>query len=219
LKFLWGLFFGFVVLWANTPVDNYKLQKGQKIAHLMCDEALLPYDRNSTEEIIFVVTKTKACKHLSSSNLKALSYFLQHSKHIHKHQHITVPSEAKCPVCGMFVSKYPKWSAVMVVDGKSYYFDGVKDMMKYYIFDGDFVYDRAKIEHMWVSDYYTLEKIDAKSAYYVIDSNVYGPMGNELIPFVSLKSAKDFLSQHHGTKIVRFEDIDDKIVLRLDGLE
>ena len=218
MKIVWGLFFTFVLLFAN--IDNHKFKKGEKIASLMCDKSKLPFSKTSTTDIKESILKDGVCKHLSHSNLKALIYYIEH--HSHKNistSHISVPTDAKCPVCGMFVSKYPKWSALMIVDGKKHYFDGVKDMMKYYIFDGDFIYDRAKIDGIFVSDYYTLHKIDAKSAYYVIDSNVYGPMGNELIPFASLQSAKEFLSQHHGKKIVKFEDISDKMVLRLDGLE
>jgi nitrous oxide reductase accessory protein NosL len=220
LKLFLGLFFSVVLLFADAPIDTHKLSKGKNIAHLMCDESLLPFGKTSSDEIIATIKKFKACKRLSASNMKALAYFVQHASKQHTStKHIAVPTDAKCPVCGMFVAKYPKWSAMMVVDGKKLYFDGVKDMMKYYIFDGDFVYDRAKIKHMWVSDYYTLDRIDAKSAYYVIDSNVYGPMGNELIPFATQKSAEDFLSQHHGKKIVRFEDISAKMVLKLDGID
>ncbi|HFC03675.1 MAG TPA: nitrous oxide reductase, partial [Nitratifractor salsuginis] len=126
---------------------------------------------------------------------------------------------AKCPVCGMFVSKYPKWAAEIVVDGKTYWFDGVKDMMKFYIFDGDFPYDRSKIEKMLVTDFYTLEAIPAKEAYYVIGSRLYGPMGNELIPFKTEKEAKDFMADHGGDRIVRFDEITGKMVMGLDGIE
>src|SRR5512137_2366332 len=39
----------------------------------------------------------------------------------------------KCPVCGMFVAKYPDFVAVLTFnDGTHAFFDGVKDMMKYY---------------------------------------------------------------------------------------
>ena len=39
----------------------------------------------------------------------------------------------KCPVCGMFVAKYPDWTAEIIFsDGSVVFFDGVKDMMKYY---------------------------------------------------------------------------------------
>ncbi|OQX50090.1 MAG: hypothetical protein B5M46_01820 [Epsilonproteobacteria bacterium 4484_20] len=122
------------------------------------------------------------------------------------------------PVCGMFVSKYPKWTTMMEHDGKRYYFDGVKDMMKYYIFDGDFVYDRTHITQMKVSDYYTLEAIPAKEAFYVLDSDVFGPMGRELIPFKNLKSAEDFSADHNGRSIVKFDEITDSMLMKLDGL-
>jgi nitrous oxide reductase accessory protein NosL len=134
-------------------------------------------------------------------------------------KHLLVPSEAKCPVCGMFVGKYPKWAAFMVVDGKKYYFDGVKDMMKYYIFDGNFPYNRSSISKMSVSDYYTLEEVPAKEAIYVLGSNVFGPMGNELIPFKSKKSAKTFMQEHNGKAILMFDEITDKMVMALDGIE
>jgi hypothetical protein len=33
----------------------------------------------------------------------------------------------KCPVCGMFVAKYPDWVAALVFsDGSTVFFDGVK---------------------------------------------------------------------------------------------
>ena len=40
----------------------------------------------------------------------------------------------KCPVCGMFVYKYPDWvSEIIFKDGKTVFFDGPKDMFKYYL--------------------------------------------------------------------------------------
>ena len=37
-----------------------------------------------------------------------------------------------CPVCGMLVSKYPNWVAVVVwKDGHAHFFDGAKDMFKF----------------------------------------------------------------------------------------
>ena len=39
----------------------------------------------------------------------------------------------KCPVCGMFVAKYPDWVAkVRFADGQTAFFDGVKDLCKFY---------------------------------------------------------------------------------------
>jgi nitrous oxide reductase accessory protein NosL len=91
--------------------------------------------------------------------------------------------------------------------------------MKYYIFDVDFPYSRDSIESILVTNFYTLESIDAKSAYYVLGSNMYGPMGNELIPFTTQKEAKNFMLDHKGEKIVRFGDITPKMVMALDGVD
>jgi nitrous oxide reductase accessory protein NosL len=106
----------------------------------------------------------------------------------------------------------------MVVEGETDYFDGVKDMMKYYIFSADFPYDRAKIEQFEVSDFYTLQPISAKEAYYVIGSDIFGPMGDELIPFETKEKAESFMRDHKGEKMVLFDEITDKMVMGLDGL-
>jgi nitrous oxide reductase accessory protein NosL len=92
-------------------------------------------------------------------------------------------------------------------------------MMKFYIFDVDFPYDRSKISNMEVTDFYTLKAIDAKKAFYVVGSDVFGPMGNELIPFVSKDAAENFLKDHSAEQIILFDDITPKLVMGLDGLE
>jgi nitrous oxide reductase accessory protein NosL len=194
-------------------------QKGEKIVQTLCESGKLPKATGSIEQLIEKIKTSHACPSLSKAKLEAVAYFVSNGsmKKVSKHMH--VPHDAKCPVCGMFVSKYPKWAASMEYDGKKHYFDGVKDMMKYYIFDGDFLYDRSRISQMTVSDYYTLEEIPAKEAFYVLDADVFGPMGHELLPFKSQKSAKTFMSEHHGKAIVKFDEITDKMVMALDGIE
>ena len=194
-------------------------QKGARIVKVLCDKKKLPQMQSSFHALTESIIASKACSPLSKSKLEAVAYYIQQGKHSHtKTQHIHVSAEDKCPVCGMFVSKYPKWVAMMKVSGKTYYFDGVKDMMKYYIFDGDFVYDRKAISQLLVSDYYTLKAIFAKEAFYVLDSDVYGPMGHELIPFESHAKAKAFSSEHHGKAIFKFDKITDTMVMALDGI-
>jgi nitrous oxide reductase accessory protein NosL len=198
--------------------------KGEKIALRLCDHEKLPKVREgeSLAAIAKAVEASGACPPLSRKKMEALGYFLKAGgvvEHAGNGKEIEVPATAKCPVCGMFVAKYPKWAAEMVVDGKPHYFDGVKDMMKYYIFDGDFPYDRKKIDKMLVTDFYTLEAIPARDAYYVLGSKLYGPMGNELIPFKDEASAKNFMKDHGGERIVRFPEITGKMVMALDGIE
>ncbi len=218
------LFSGISQAQVNAAQYTRLVAKGEKIALRLCDPEKLPKLKGgeSPEAIAAAVRAGGACPPLSGQKLEALVAFLQAGKAAERSGNgktIEVPKGAKCPVCGMFVSKYPKWAAEMVVDGKTYYFDGVKDMMKFYIFDGDFPYDRSKIEKMLVTDYYTLEAIPAKEAYYVIGSKLYGPMGNELIPFKTEKEARDFMADHGGDRIVRFDQITGKMVMGLDGID
>jgi nitrous oxide reductase accessory protein NosL len=120
---------------------------------------------------------------------------------------IHVTEHEKCPVCGMYVYKYPRWAAQIFYADKHYSFDGVKDMMKWYF------EHKEGIKEMKVSDYYSQHAIDAKKAFYVIGSDTYGPMGYELIPFFDLDDAKNFMHDHKGKKILKFEEIEPSLTL------
>jgi len=212
------LLFVFLILSLSLFADDIRLsKKGQKIVESLCDKSTLPKRSDDIDQMMIDIKASSSCPPLSKSKLKAVAYYLLNTTTKSSIKSIVVPKDAKCPVCGMFVHKYPKWTTLMVLNGKKLYFDGVKDMMKYYIFDGDFVYDRKDISHMQVSDYYTIEAIDAKDAYFVHDSNMFGPMGRELIPFKSQKEAETFMRDHSGRGILRFDDITDSIVMGLDG--
>lgn len=218
------LLIGLVYAEGISPSKYAKLvQKGEKIALKLCDEnKLSQITSKELEQTLQKIDNINPCITLNRRNKEALAYFLM-AGHSHNSQdikgQIEVPTKVKCPVCGMFVAKYPKWAALINVDAKHYYFDGVKDMMKFYIFDVDFPYDRNKIIQIQVTDFYTLQALDAKQAFYVIGSDVYGPMGNELIPFLSKKAAENFMRDHRGEKIIRFDEISPKLVMGLDGLE
>ena len=125
----------------------------------------------------------------------------------------TVPEKSRCPVCGMFVAKYPDWIAQIVSGNDTFYFDGTKDMFAYFFnprqFNGPAQED---LKEIWVKDYYSLEWIDGRIAYYVVGSDVYGPMGHELIPFSSSEASEAFKADHKGKKIYRFEEITPEII-------
>ena len=125
----------------------------------------------------------------------------------------------KCPVCGMFVAKYPDFAAqVQFRDGSVLHFDGAKDLFKYYLDLPRFAPGRkaADISAILVTDYYDLGMVDAFAAYFVVGSNVYGPMGRELIPFGGQSKARDFLADHKGKSIARFHEITPALLRQLD---
>jgi nitrous oxide reductase accessory protein NosL len=132
---------------------------------------------------------------------------------------VTPTPKDKCPVCGMFVAKYPDFVAqVIYTDGTYAVFDGAKDMFKYLLNLPMYAPSRrtTDIGMIYVTDYYALIPIDGRGAWYVLGGDVYGPMGRELIPFASETEAKQFLADHKGTRVLRFADVTMGVVKELD---
>ncbi len=117
----------------------------------------------------------------------------------------------KCPVCGMMPAKHPKWVAEIVFnDGTYVFFDGPKDMFKYYLDISRYSKGRTKdeIAAMYVTDYYTTEMVRADDeVYYITGSDVKGPMGEELVPVKGRSAAETFMKDHGGAKMLRFDEV------------
>jgi len=160
------------------------------------------------------IKKEALCDSLSSSHLKVVSIYLWDKTHLHHKQKtypkLTATKKEKCPVCGMFLYKYPEWISRINYSEKSYGFDGIKDLMKFYF------ENQTNIEEILVQDYYTQETLEAREAYFVTGSDVYGPMGNELLAFRDKKSAQRFMIDHRGKELLRFEEITVQKVYKLD---
>jgi nitrous oxide reductase accessory protein NosL len=208
--FLFAVFISFLSADDNfwKVVKEKKLYKmGDKIYHDRCKKVEfldLYVDIKDLEKDL----KEEYCKDLSEKRIKIVAQFLWDNYTIKPKTTIKVHQDEKCPVCGMFVYKYPRWVAqIWFKDGSHLSFDGVKDLTKY-------IHSQKKlnIDKILVTDYYKQYAIDGKKAFYVIGSDVYGPMGEEAIPFEEINDAKAFLKDHRGKKIVKFEEIelDDK---------
>ncbi|QFR49517.1 hypothetical protein FJR48_07135 [Sulfurimonas lithotrophica] len=201
---------------------------GKKIYEAKCKKDIDLSNYLEINELKADIKNKKLCKPIKEKYLHSLSLYLWDVKKFGDLDSIAGKIELKdgekCPVCGMFTYKYPKWAAQIFYKHDRhehhYSFDGVKDMMKFY-FDpmkwGDYkTSTKESISKILVTDYYSQKAIDAKEAYYVIGSDVYGPMGDELIPFKKLEDAEVFSMDHKGKKIVQFRDIKEKEVYELD---
>ena len=135
---------------------------------------------------------------------------------------MTVPPPGQmdlCPVCGMMVSKYPNWTATVVwKDGRAHYFDGAKDLFKFLQALPHYAPGRtaANISVIAVTEFYDLKKIDARQAFYVTGSDVLGPMGHEMVPLATKGDAEGFLQDHHGRRLLRFDDVTPAIIAGVD---
>jgi copper chaperone NosL len=123
---------------------------------------------------------------------------------------VEVKKSDKCPVCGMFVARYKNWLAqIIFADGSYAVFDGPKDMFKYYL--NMKKYNPAKtasdISNIFVTEYYSTGLMDARKVFFVQGSDVNGPMGAELVPLATEVAAKDFLKDHKGNRILKFNEV------------
>lgn len=201
---------------------------GEKIYHKQCQkEKIHLHNYKAINELKVNLKTLQLCGELEEKELQAISLYLWEilrldEKHEHKSE-INVEKDEKCPVCGMFVYKYPKWAARISYEenGKkiNHAFDGVKDLLKFYhnpSIWGKYTQYKREAYAVVVRDYYTQEAVDGKKAFYVIGSNIYGPMGKEFIPFATLKSAQTFLKDHKGEQILEFLSISESLVYAQD---
>jgi nitrous oxide reductase accessory protein NosL len=130
-----------------------------------------------------------------------------------------LPGE-KCPVCGMFVVRYPDWVAgVRFAGGDRVLFDGAKDLFKFLLKYEDYgaVMRRTDVASVFVTDYYSLKPVEARAAFYVTGADVLGPMGHELVPFGRREDAEEFQRDHRGQRLHRFDEVTPALLKALDG--
>jgi len=131
-------------------------------------------------------------------------------RHVSAEGPVVPTGKEKCPVCGMFTKMYPKWATQIVFkDGGYEIFDGPKDAFKYYFNMAKYSKNRTKedVSAIWATEYYSAKPMRAEKLYFVLGSDVMGPMGAELIPLEDEKKAKEFMLDHRGEKILKFSEI------------
>jgi nitrous oxide reductase accessory protein NosL len=104
-------------------------------------------------------------------------------------------------------------------DGHSHFFDGSKDMFKFLHDLPKFAPGHRKedITGIYVTDFYNLERMDARKALFVTGSDVLGPMGHEFVPLANKADADDFLKDHKGKKIIAFDRVTADLPVALDA--
>ena len=115
---------------------------GEKILKTMCMQGIAPERYDTIAKMKADIKINRLCKPLKEKQLQAVALYLwdvqrKNSPYKSPENSIIVSKADKCPVCGMFVYKYPLWAAELNLSkngsSKSLYFDGVKDLMKFYL--------------------------------------------------------------------------------------
>lgn len=128
-----------------------------------------------------------------------------------RHAARAVPPQARCPVCGMYPARYPRWASQLIYeDGAAHFFDSPVDLLLFASEPARYDPERASatIAARYLSDYRKGGWIPADEAWLVWGSRVHGPMrGADLPAFASAQDAGAFAAEHGG-EVLRFEAID-----------
>lgn len=131
----------------------------------------------------------------------------------------SIPLDARCPVCGMYPARSPRWAAQVVFsDGASHFFDSPIDLFAFLQRT-----DRANARHTrediavsYVTDFETRQWIEAQRAFFVQGSAVLGPMRDADLPaFSTRESARDFARSRGGT-VLAFEQVGPELIRSLN---
>ena len=119
-------------------------------------------------------------------------------------QPMDIPPDVSCGKCGMYPAKYPRWQSQIVFKGGSMTpFDGCKCMFNFLFAmdEYDKIHSLDDVSIAWVKDFNSGKWINAEDAYYVVGSNMMGPMGRELIPFADQGEAMKFHQEQGGNRM------------------
>lgn len=132
-----------------------------------------------------------------------------------------IPTQARCPVCGMFPARAPEWAAQIILsNGDAHFFDSplslfmfLQDVPRY-----SPAHHRADILAMYVSDSAQRNApqwTDARTALYVHGSNARGPMRAGNLPAFAQLSAAQAFAQRRGGQVLRFAQVDTALIAQL----
>jgi len=121
----------------------------------------------------------------------------------------------RCPVCGMFVHKYPKWAAGFTFQSGARYFHCCPKCMLHNLHHvpkyqpGEI---RENVRQIWVTEYYTTKQTDAHEVLFVVGTSLVGPMGLDLIPVQGKPSTENLKRDYNGEFILTLDQITPEVV-------
>lgn len=123
-----------------------------------------------------------------------------------------ISDEDRCPVCAMKVNSHSKFaSAILLADGKTFYFCGTGCMIRSWMHPDIFLKVSPKaLRRSVVQDYFSGEQVDGLAVIWVAGSDVVGPMGPAFVPIKTEDQVDVFKKRHGGKATFRLSDMNDE---------
>ena len=130
--------------------------------------------------------------------------------------------KTRCLVRNFFVYKDPKWvSKIELKNGKKVFFSSPKSMFEFYHRPGKWydigVKSEKDFKDIIVTDYETMELINAKDAYYIYGSRATSPSGDDLVVIGNKTRAEIFAKKYSGKRVFRFNEVSDPLIRLING--
>lgn len=115
------------------------------------------------------------------------------------------PADARCPVCGMYPARHPRWAAQAVFDdGAAQFFDTPAHLFLY--LQDVSRYQRGRtleaVRALYAADHRGTSWLALDDAVFVQGSRALGPMRTEDLPaFASAEAATAFIAEAGGTPV------------------
>ena len=116
-----------------------------------------------------------------------------------------------CQNCGMPTNDFPNWQVSLRTNSKNINFCTPRCMFIHLADSSNNT--NNSIKKIEVTDYYTTQKIDGKTAFYVTGSDKTSTMGKDFVPFSKKGDAQSFMQEHNGKKIYPFDEITKEVVV------
>lgn len=121
-------------------------------------------------------------------------------------------SDLVCKQFGIDTTNMPKFRAYIELNnGEILVFSSVKSMLLYF-YEVGLKHNDVGIKELLVTDFKSGDVFSASSGFYVFGSRIVSVKGDDLIPFKNEFDAENFKATNSGHKILKFEQINKKLI-------
>lgn len=127
----------------------------------------------------------------------------------------SIPADARCPICGMYPARTPRWAAQIIFkDGASHFFDSPIDLFVFLqrIDRYNKRYVQEDIAVSFVTDFDSGQWIEAQHAFFVQGSITMGPMRGADLPAFSTREAAAVFSRNQRGKVLAFKQVTPELI-------
>lgn len=130
-----------------------------------------------------------------------------------------IPAAARCPVCGMYPARFPRWPAQTIFkDGAAHYFDSPIDLFAFLQrvdrYNRRYTLDDVAVSY--VTDFETGQWIEATNAFFVQGAGTVGPMRDADLPAFSSFDAADSFARGRGGAVLKSAQVTPALIQSLN---